>query len=151
MFTKDRWNLLNIQWHPRRQPSAITTTLTRSSLCYCITFCFTNMTTPVSRPRPQSSCYKTANRTPRDTTIIFYWYPSVVHGYGNFAVLIQYETFSWIPYPIHIRKFKNYGLRCPIQIWNRSLIYALAKHSLLGSVYFASWGKSMGILWSFCR
>ena len=42
-------------------------TLTRSSLCWCITFCFTNATNPVSRPRPQSSCYKTANRAPRDT------------------------------------------------------------------------------------
>jgi len=38
-------------------------------------FCFTNATTPVSRPRPHSSCYKTANRAPRNTTTIFYPHP----------------------------------------------------------------------------
>ena len=37
-------------------------------------FCFTNATTPVSRPRPQSSCYKTAHRAPRNRTTTFYWY-----------------------------------------------------------------------------
>ena len=35
-------------------------------LMHCLFF--TNATTPESRPRPQSSCYKTANRTPRNTT-----------------------------------------------------------------------------------
>jgi len=37
-------------------------------------FCFTNATTQVSRPRPQYSCCKTANRVPRNTTTIFNWY-----------------------------------------------------------------------------
>ena len=34
MFTKRRWNVLNIQWHPVDNPTAVMTTLTRSSLCY---------------------------------------------------------------------------------------------------------------------
>jgi len=45
MFTKHWWNILNIQWHP-----VITTALTRSSLCQCITSCFTNATTPIRYP-----------------------------------------------------------------------------------------------------
>jgi len=73
MFTKHLWNILNIQWHPVDDHPAITTTLTRSSLCQSITFCFTNVTS--TRPRPHSSCYKTANRAPRNTTNIFYRYP----------------------------------------------------------------------------
>jgi len=32
MFTKHRWNILNIQWHPIDDHPAITTALTRSSL-----------------------------------------------------------------------------------------------------------------------
>jgi len=43
------------------------------------------------------------------------------------------------PYP----KIKNYGLRYPIQIRNRSLSYTLANK--IGSVYFASWGKSWAV------
>ena len=31
---------------------------------------------------------------------------TVVYGYGNFAILIQSDTFSSTPYPIHIRKLK---------------------------------------------
>jgi len=31
---------------------------------------------------------------------------AAVYGYGNFAILIQSETFSSTPYPIHIRKYK---------------------------------------------
>ena len=61
----------------RRQPPRYHDQLTLSSLCQCIAFCFTKATTPVSRPRPKSSCYKTANRTPRNTTTIFYRYPYV--------------------------------------------------------------------------
>ena len=30
------------------------------------------------------------------------WCSPVVYGYGNFAILIQSETFSWTPYPIHV-------------------------------------------------
>jgi len=32
MFTKHRWNVLNIQWHPVDDHPAITNTLTRSFL-----------------------------------------------------------------------------------------------------------------------
>jgi len=74
MFTKHRWNVFNIQWHPVDDHPAITTTLTRSShmlMHYC---CFTNATPPVCRPWPQSSCYKTANRAPRNTSTICYRY-----------------------------------------------------------------------------
>ena len=69
MFTKHRWHVLNTQWHPVDGHPTVTTTLTRSSLYKCITFCFTNATTLVIRPRPQSSCYKAANRAPRNTGV----------------------------------------------------------------------------------
>jgi len=45
---------------------------------------------------------------PRKTT-----YDPVVYGYGNFAILIQSETLSSTPYPIHIRKYKI--MDCDIQ------------------------------------
>jgi len=31
---------------------------------------------------------------------------TLVYGYGNCAILIQSETFSWTPCPNHIRKVK---------------------------------------------
>jgi len=58
----------------------------------------------------------------------------MVYGCGNFAILIQSETFSSTPYPIHIRKYKV--MDSDIQIRNRSINCTLA--NIIGIVYFAS-------------
>jgi len=67
--------------------------------------CFTNATTQVSRPRPQSSCCKTANRAPRDTTTIFNWY-----SYAGKPVTRQQQ----FPQPHHFdlkhRGYRNVGV-----------------------------------------
>ena len=59
---------------PRRRPHHYHDHFNAVFLMLIHYFCFTNATTPVSRPRPQSSCYKTANRAPSNTTSIFYRY-----------------------------------------------------------------------------
>ena len=55
--------------------------------------------TPVSRPQPQSSCYKTANRAPRSTTTIFYRYP-----YAGKLVTCQQQ----FPQLHHVLKHRGY-------------------------------------------
>jgi len=47
------------------------------------------------------------NKTMGSIMLIFTQFPTVVYGYGNFAILIKSETFSSTPYPIHIRKYKS--------------------------------------------
>jgi len=64
MFTKHRWDILNIQWYPVDDHPAITTAFPRSSYANALPFVLLT----VSRPRPQSSCYKISNRTPCNTT-----------------------------------------------------------------------------------
>ena len=65
---------------------------------------------------------------------------AVVYAYGNFAILIQSETFSSTPYPIHIRKYEI--MDSDIQIRNRSINFTLS--NIIGIVYFASRGKNCG-------
>jgi len=47
-------------------------------------------------------------------------------GYGNFAILVQSETFSWTPYPIHIRKLKIMGSDISSKYETTHLVYTLA-------------------------
>ena len=53
---------------PRRRPSRYHDHFNAVLPMLMDYFCLTNATAPVSRPRPQSSSYKTANRAPRNTT-----------------------------------------------------------------------------------
>jgi len=73
---------------------------------------------------------------------------SVVYGYGNFAILIQSENFFMNSIPHPYPKIKNFGLRYPIQIRNRSLSCTLAY--IFGCFYFASLGKICGYS-AFCQ
>ena len=83
---------------------------------WCITFWFTNATTPVSRPRPQSSCYKTANRAPRKTTTIFYRYP-----YAGKLVNCQQQFAQLLHVVLKRCKYRDVGVSASA-VWRNKLI-----------------------------
>jgi len=58
----------------------------------------------VSRPRPQYSCYKTANRALRDTATIIYRHPYA----GNWSGLTYQQQFAQLHHVVLIVKHRGY-------------------------------------------
>jgi len=104
MFTKHRWNILNIQWHPVDDHYAIMTTLTRSSHANGLPFA--SLKRPPRYPdRDQSSCCKTGNRTLRNTTTIFYRYP-----YAGKLVTCQQQFTQLHHVVLKHRRYRDVGV-----------------------------------------